>query len=160
MKPKTLLSLIFAIVMVLSLTLTAYAQTTGTGDSDSDISGDGGQLNTGTGSANVPPGTAERGTADPVSTDDLDDLGGNGNSPPPTGQNFLSEGLTLNLFDDAGPLTSFPHPVQVCFPAPVGGGAIRFWDAFNGIWQIFPTTAVGGQLCTWTSVPGTFAVIG
>ena len=159
MKPKALISLAFALIMVLSLTLTAYAQTTGTGDSDSGISDDGGTLDTGTASANIPPGTANRGTADPVSADGLDDLGGNGNSPPPTGQSFLSEGITLNLFDTAGPLTSFPHPVQVCFPNP-GSGAIRFWDATNGIWQVFPTTLVGGQLCTWTSVPGTFAVIG
>jgi len=159
MKPKAFLSLIFTLIMLLSLTLPAYAQTTGTGASASGLTAIGGTLDTGTASVNIPSGTANSGTADPVSITDLDDLGGSGNSLPPTGQSFLSEGITVNLFGTAGPLTTFANPVQVCFPNP-GSGAVRFWDATNSIWQIMPTTSVGGQLCTSTSVPGTFAVIG
>ena len=159
MKLKTFFSFVIAMVLVLGLTMTAFAQTAGEPSSDDDFS-DGGTLDTGNGSATVPSGTAQRGRLDPVGQDDLDDLGGTGNSPPPAGQSFLSEGITLNLWDDAGPLSSFPHAVKVCFPAPPGGATIRFWDATNEIWQVFPTFADSGQLCTFTTVPGTFALTG
>ena len=170
MKLKTFFSLVLAMVFVLSLTMTAFAQTGGQPSSDDDFS-DGGTLDTGNGSATVPEGTAQRGRLDPVGSDDLDDLGGTGNSPPPTGQSFLSEGITLNLWGSTGgPLSSFSNPVKVCFPTPpVPGAAVRHWvppyvDASGvsqgGYWQIMPTFSEGGQTCTNTSVPGTFALIG
>ena len=149
MKSKYLFSLVLTLVLVLSFPLAALAQTGGTSQTDSSF-GDGGTLDTGTGSATVPSGTADRGRVEPVGTDDLDDLGGTGNSPPPTGQSFLSEGITLNLWGaTGGPLSSFSNPVKVCFPTPaVPGAAVRHWvpqyvDANGanqgGYWQIMPT---------------------
>ena len=168
MKQKTLIASIVALVLVLSMTMTAWAQTAGESQT---CEGRTYTCDTGTGNVTWEEGAGtdvQWGRVDPVGILDLDDLGGMGNSPPPPGLNFLSEGLTFNLFGTAGPLSFFPTPVLVCFPDP-GAGAIRFWTGDptrpDGGWQIFPTfdgDALGhtGEICTYTNVPGTFAVIG
>ncbi len=130
-----------------------------------------GTLNTCTGTANVrsnalPPGG--HAIANELTQNELNNLGA-----PPPGQSFLGNGLDLQIYNANGtPVTFFSASVLVCFPTPPGTVVvIRRWFTAEelqalgrtttvGAWVSFPSFPSGGQTCTRTRLPGTYAPVG